>query len=213
MTLTGRKQFLAIFIAAAFLTSPALAKPGKGKGGGDPDPPKQTSCAAHDSEFPSFAFTKVSYSRKGSVEGHDIYLSNADGTCFVLLAALSGVSSIDLDLKYWQSGATGRVVWRQGVDESKRARFSDYRHDLIKLVRFETQNKEITSTEVFTAKNSGDPDVEYNSIDLSSDGQVVLVKEDSPNSSGVYFTSIHTNGHCRMLFELSNADNLYGKHG
>ena len=167
------------------------AKPGNGGGkpGGE-DPPAVTSCASFSSAFPAFVFNQVKLGRKGTISGHDIFLSNKDGDCTVKLASTSD-NSDQIDLKLKADSFSGMVVWRQTNDDKASRKSGGERFDVIRSVNFQVSKKEVTSiSSVQTLINSGSNDIEYNSIDLSVDAKTLLVMFAQPGESS-YYTSLH----------------------
>lgn len=188
------KLTISVLTVLIIFLGQVAAKPGNGNGGGNPGgeepPPVETLCANKKSAFPSFAYTQIKRGRKNSVAGYDILLSNAAGDCFVLLVSVSD-NSLKVNLKLKLSGSSGIVVWSQVNDETASKRSDAARYDLIRAVRFQAENNAVTSIDTMkTLLNSGSRDIEYSAIDLSSDGNTVLILQAEPSSSGVYVNSI-----------------------
>jgi hypothetical protein len=173
-------------------------KGGKGggkPGGGDEAPIDGAKCIDSESEFPSFAFTRlVMGGWKGqSVTGYEIHLSNADGDCSILIYEVSADDENYLDISYRQIGSEGVIAWRQYRDESVDSRKDDNaENDLIKVVRFQIANQEIVTDlplQATTVANSGNRHIAFRSIDLSHDGNtVLLVHADGTSSESTIFT-------------------------
>lgn len=168
-------------------TSPAFAKKGGegggGGGGGKPggeDPPAVTSCAEKTSEFPAFAYVETINSRKGS--NSDIYLSNADGDCAILVHSTDTEAN---NLSYALNGNEAVIAWVENIDNSYRTRDPRYRQDTIKVLRVQTSNKAISSTgSVDSVLISGDESLIYSDMDMSEDGNFIVFSYDYISVSG-----------------------------
>jgi len=186
-------------ILALFLMPTSFAKKG---GGGKPPPepePVETSCAdaESDSDFPAFAYTVQKSGRKG-VSGYDFYLSNADGDCSIKIHT-SDYKGNDLEFSYSQYGIDGVIVWRQDNNEYGGRKDADLNADRIKLIRFKTSNKVVTTplplaSSVVAVVNPGSGETGRNSfryIDLSGDASTILVSHgDNINYPGFTHNSI-----------------------
>lgn len=180
--------------------STGLAKKGgngEGKPGGE-DPPAATSCADRESEFPSFAYSVVDARRK-SVDSK-IYLSNAAGDCSV--EVYSSTTEVE-SLSYRLVDDEVIVAWVEHTDTSYRSRDSRSEHDSIKMLRLGVANQGITSlTAADTISNSGDPSLIYASLDLSADGDAIVVLLDDATVNGIYtqsfleFDNVSCSGGC-----------------
>lgn len=143
---------------------------------------ESTSCIDKPSDFPAFAYTTITGGGGSPVVGFDIYLSNADGDCSELLHSVSANES-EIDLSYRQSGDSGIIAWRQNGDENaggRKGKKSDDTklHDVIRVIRFETSGKEIISPLPLlpdTVANSGDRWLSFQSIELSANGNRILI--------------------------------------
>ena len=140
-----------------------------------------TSCTDSPSEFPAFAYIELKRSG-GPILGFDMYLSNADGDCSVLLHSIQAEES-EIDLNYRQIGDLGIVAWRQWGDEfasgQKGRQSGDAKyHDVIRVIRFEISGKELTTALPLTpdtVANSGNRWLGFDSIDLSADGSKIVI--------------------------------------
>ncbi|MFC1720329.1 hypothetical protein ACFL00_04225 [Pseudomonadota bacterium] len=176
----GFTVILMILILA--LPQVAAAKPGKGGGGNpggeDPGTYNGSTCINSSSTFPAFAYTKLIIGgRKGtSVTGYEIYVSNEDGDCSVLVYASSAAYEDYSDLSYRQIGNDGVIAWRQYADETVSGGNNSL-NDLIKVIRFEVIDQAVVTQLPLSADvvaNSGDKYIGYPSIDLSRDGNTIL---------------------------------------
>lgn len=180
-----------IFVALMCLSPTAIAKKG-GNGGGKPggeDPPPVVSCAHQPSAFPAFAFNRVQTGRKGRVTGYDIYLSNAAGDCEVRLVSVNDSSGF-VDLSFRQNGSSGTIAWRQTKNENGSKRDGTDGLDLIKVIRFEVNNKEVISSSGVQVVKTANDDQEYNHIDLSPDASSMLVVVGEFDSNNIFLTSL-----------------------
>jgi len=173
-----RKAAITASIILIISMGQVSAKPGNGGGkpGGGEEPPVVTSCSDKTSAFPAFAYTRLKTAKRNSISGFDIYLSNADGDCSVMVYS-SSFGDKNIDLTYRQIGNDGIIAWRQNGDENAGRRDNAQLHDLIKVVRFQASNKEVTSAlplAANTVANSGHQFIGLNSIDLSQDGNTIL---------------------------------------
>lgn len=173
---------VAISVIAMLLICIAQVDAKPGNGGGkpkpppEPPPPTETSCAGYVSDFPAFAYTV----QKGSsrrISGYDFYLSNVDGDCSIKIHT-SDYNEGLLEFSYSQNLNNGVIVWRQSFNEYGGRKDADRLYDRIKLIRFETEAKAVTSSlplasttvAVTTANHNGFPN-----IDLSADGETIAV--------------------------------------
>jgi len=165
-----RKTVLFLVIMFLLSVSVAEAKPGNGNGkpgGGGEDPPA-TSCADKPSVFPAFAYTVIKGGRKSKAT--NIYLSNADGDCSALIHTAVEVEHLSFRL----IGNSGTIAWVQYQDENFSSKDSRSKYDLIKVLRFQVDSKEVTSVDsVETVANSGSDRIYFESTGLSYDGQFV----------------------------------------
>jgi len=169
-----------------------IAKSGKGGGkpGGEDPPPAIVSCADKGSAFPAFAYTKLQQGRKGS-SGYDFFLSNADADCAVLIHT-SEYKGNDLEFSYSQNGNDGVLIWRQDNNEYAGRKDADKNFDRIKMIRFQTSAKEVTSlplTSTTVAVTTADHN-SFRYIDLSADGNRIAVSVGNNDAGGNTINSI-----------------------
>jgi len=173
--------FCILFVPLSF-----AKKGGGGKPPVEPPPPVEVSCANYDSAFPFFAYQKLKTGRKGAVSGTEIYLSNADGDCSILVYSSGSIDNRS-DLSYRQNGNDGVIVWKQHTDETASRKDANRYQDIIKVVRFQTSNKEVTSSlplSANTVAKSGDDTNGFRFIDLSHDGNTVLISYGDNTTTG-----------------------------
>lgn len=167
----------------------------KGKGGGkpppDPEPPVETSCYDYESAFPSFAYAVQTSGRKGNT-GYDIFLSNADGDCSILIHT-TGYKGNNFELAYSQSGNNGVITWKQSTNENAGRKDPSVNWDQIKVLRFTASNKEMTTSlplALGAVANSGADGITYKAIDLSSDGNTIVVSYADASDNSVRLIDI-----------------------
>ena len=131
------------------------------------------SCSDYTSDFPAFAYTVTKRTRKG-VSGTDVYLSNADGDCSILVHTTN--YTFNIWLKYKQIGNSGIIAWSQAKDENAGRRDPDI--DRIKMLRFNLYGKEIisalplSSTDVYV--NTFPGNTSFNGVSISPDGTKII---------------------------------------
>ena len=176
---------IAILTSSAMSTGVWAKKGGKLGGGGGGDSAPDLSCASHSSDFPTFAYVDTKLGRKSS--SSDIYLSNADGDCAILVHSTSTEAN---NLSFALNGNDVVIAWVENFDTNYKSRSTLYRQDSIKVLRLSASNKVLSSLGfVETVLSSGDESLIYSGMDLSDDANFVVYIFDDP-TSGSYIQSL-----------------------
>jgi hypothetical protein len=167
------------------------AKPGNGDAGGKPksgsDGVDGAACETSQ-DFPSMIYTRVKESKGGKREGYDMFLSNRDGSCSILI--FTSKHKGGLYPSYKQNGSEGIVVWMQSKDENARKRVPDV--PLVRMLRFNITNQVIgdvlpllATTAYQRPENSAEGFTHL--ISLSNDGNTALFASEERALDGVTF--------------------------